>query len=49
MKIKKDPVPQETSAEAKIMVRLDHRTIMVIKDISALEIWKKKYPDAKIM
>lgn len=32
-----------------IKVRLDQRTIVMLKDISALEFWKKKYPEAKIM
>lgn len=32
-----------------IKVRLDYRTIIVLKHISALQVWLKKYPQAKVM
>ena len=34
---------------AKIKVRLDERTTVTIHDISALKLWKVKYPDAQIV
>jgi hypothetical protein len=35
--------------KAKIKVRLDERTIITLPHISALKLWKVKYPDAEIL
>ena len=40
---------QAVPKRRSIKVRLDHRTIIVLKHISALEAWKKKYPKARVM
>lgn len=33
----------------KIRVRLDNKTIITIKDMSKLDFWKEKYPNAKVI
>lgn len=35
--------------QEKIRVRLDNKTIITIKDISKLDFWKEKYPNAEII
>ena len=35
--------------KAKIKVRLDERTIITLPHISALKLWKVKYPDAEVL
>jgi hypothetical protein len=47
--MKKPILTQKESVSKKIKVKLDHRTMVVINDISAFEIWKKKYPLAAII
>ncbi|HEY6160251.1 MAG TPA: hypothetical protein VI112_03485 [Bacteroidia bacterium] len=42
------PAPGPARAK-KIKVRLDYRTIIVLKNLSQLDMWKKKYPKAKVM
>jgi hypothetical protein len=32
-----------------IKVRLDYRTIIVLKSLSALKTWRKRYPKAVVM
>ena len=33
----------------KIKVRLDYKTVVIINRISSLEVWKKLYPEAKVI
>ena len=33
----------------RIKVRLDHKTMIVINKLSSLDVWKKLYPQAKIV
>ena len=33
----------------KIKVRLDHKTIITVRDMTKYEFWKEKYPDAVII
>ncbi|MGB0404164.1 MAG: hypothetical protein ACPGEG_08710 [Salibacteraceae bacterium] len=33
----------------QIKVRLDKRTIITLKDLSALEFWKEKYPNLQVI
>lgn len=40
---------QEINTGAKIKVRLDSKTIMIMNNLASLDVWKVKYPDAKIM
>ncbi len=35
--------------ESKIKVRLDKRTIIYLKDITKLEFWLQKYPNAEVI
>jgi hypothetical protein len=39
----------ETSKDKLIKVRLDYRTFVTLANRSSLQIWLKKYPDAKIV
>jgi len=32
-----------------IKVRLDHRTVITLGNLKALEFWKKRYPDAVVI
>ncbi|MGD1847192.1 MAG: hypothetical protein ACFB10_17515 [Salibacteraceae bacterium] len=32
-----------------IRVRLDHKTIITVRDMQALSMWKEKYPDLKVL
>lgn len=32
-----------------IKVRLDNRTIITLKDLSALDFWKEKYPNLQVI
>lgn len=32
-----------------IKVRLDHRTIITLANMKALEFWKKRYPQAQVI
>lgn len=33
----------------RIKVKLDHKTMIIINKISSLAVWKKLYPEAKIV
>lgn len=33
----------------RIKVQLDHKTMIIINKLSSLEVWKKLYPEAKII
>ena len=33
----------------KIKIHLDYKTIITVRSMDAFEIWKEKYPDAKII
>ena len=46
--MKKKILKQEVSLSKKIKVRLDHRTMIIINNLSALDVWKKRYPDAVV-
>ncbi len=39
----------ETSKDKLIKVRLDYRTFVTLTNIAALDVWLKKYPDAKVI
>jgi len=39
----------QAPTKAKIRVRLDERTVITLPHISALKLWKVKYPDAEIV
>jgi hypothetical protein len=43
------PVLKQAVTSAKIRVRLDHRTFVTIHDMSALKLWKVRYPDATVV
>ncbi len=40
---------KKQSLVKKIRVRLDHKTIITIKDLAKLDFWKEKYPKAVIL
>jgi hypothetical protein len=46
-KKKASKVPTEISKLIK--VQLDHRTLITITNMKAFQIWKEKFPDAKIV
>ncbi|MCK5781856.1 MAG: hypothetical protein KAH10_04665 [Flavobacteriales bacterium] len=33
----------------RFKVRLDYKTLITIKDMSALDLWKDRYPNAKVV
>lgn len=39
----------QATTKAKIKVRLDERTIITLPHISALKMWKDRYPDAEVL
>jgi len=47
--MKKPIQPQKITLSKKIKVRLDHRTMIIINNISSLAVWKKKFPEAKVV
>jgi len=49
MKNKKIVPPQKASLSKRIKVRLDHKTLIILKSLSSLETWKKLYPEARII
>ncbi len=50
MKMKTQTLEQQaTSALKKIKVRLDYKTIVVLRNISLFAKWKRIYPEAKII
>jgi hypothetical protein len=56
MKSKKDPykrvrnpIMKQAATKAKIKVRLDSRTIITLPDMSALKLWKERYPLATVI
>ncbi len=49
MKKGKKVLTQQINSLKKIKVKLDHRTMIVINDISALKVWKKRFPQACII
>lgn len=40
---------EKQSIVQKIRVRLDHKTIITIKDMAKLAFWKERYPNAVVM
>ncbi|MEO7871474.1 MAG: hypothetical protein ABIT08_02665 [Bacteroidia bacterium] len=46
---KSNMVMTQGPTTAKIKVRLDERTTVTIHHISALKVWKQKYPDAQVI
>lgn len=40
---------KKQSLVKKIRVRLDHKTIITIKDLAKFDFWKEKYPKAVIL
>lgn len=47
--MKKNIPVQKISLSKKIKVRLDHKTLIIINKLSSLEVWKKLYPEARII
>jgi hypothetical protein len=48
-KPRKNFIMTQAPTKAKIRVRLDERTVITLPHISALKLWKVKYPDAEIV
>jgi hypothetical protein len=46
MKTSKDALK---NAVKQIKVRLDKRTIITLKDLSALEFWRERYPQLQVI
>lgn len=42
------PILKQAATKAKIRVRLDARTVITIPHMSALKLWKDKYPAAVV-
>ena len=40
---------EKKSIVQKIKVRLDHKTIITIKDMAKLDFWKERYPKAVVL
>jgi hypothetical protein len=40
---------ENKSIVQKIRVRLDHKTIITIKDMAKLSFWKERYPKAVVL
>jgi len=38
-----------SSVNSRMLVKLDHRTTIVLQKKSLFQVWKKRYPDAKII
>ncbi|MBK6446391.1 MAG: hypothetical protein IPO39_15895 [Bacteroidetes bacterium] len=49
MKRKKIIPPQQASLSEKIKVRLDHKTLIIINKLSSLDVWRKLYPNARVV
>ncbi len=45
----KNSVNKIKEVAKKLKVRLDNRTTITLANISALEIWKERYPNLKII
>lgn len=41
--------PQKISLASRIKVRLDHKTMIIINNLSSLDVWKKRYPNALVV
>jgi hypothetical protein len=46
---KKALILKQATPKAKIKVRLNATTTITLPDISALQLWLVKYPDAKVV
>jgi hypothetical protein len=46
---RKNFIMTQAPTKAKIRVRLDERTVITLPHISALKLWKVKYPDAQVL
>jgi len=46
---KKIKPEDQKSLEPRIKVRLDNRTIITLKDMSAFDYWKERYPAAEVI
>ena len=40
---------EKSDGGKRIRVRLDYRTIITIKDMSVLNMWREKYPDLQVL
>lgn len=40
---------EEKKPRMNIQVRLDHKTIITIKDMAKLSFWKERYPKAVVL
>lgn len=47
--MKTKTLTQQVSLAKKIKVRLDFKTMVLLNNLASLEVWKKRYPDAKIV
>ena len=45
----RNPIMKQAATKAKIKVQLDSRTIITLPDMSALKLWKERYPAAKVI
>jgi hypothetical protein len=49
LKIKTATKSTKTALENRFLVKLDHRTTILLHKQSLFKVWKKKFPDAKII
>ena len=49
LNIMKDTKNKIEETVKKIIVRLDKRTIITLKDLSALDFWKERYPKLQVL
>ncbi|HQV99833.1 MAG TPA: hypothetical protein PLI47_06320 [Bacteroidia bacterium] len=49
MKNKKAAPPEKDNSPKRIKVRLDHKTLIMLKSLASFETWKKMYPEARII
>jgi len=45
----RNPILKQAPTKATIKVQLDSRTIITLPDMSALKLWKDRYPLAKVI
>ena len=45
----RNPILKQAPTKATIKVRLDSRTIITLPDMSALKLWKDRYPLATVI
>lgn len=45
----KEKVKVASEKIKRFKVKLDHKTFITIKDMAALDLWKDRYPNAKVV